>query len=94
MGSISSTIQPHHQYCKTSEHSNADFVSRLPIGQDPNFDKNENTDNVDTVCIIEAVSLQVRPTDSGTLLRVFSRSNFDEGHAFHQRTLARAKRRL
>jgi len=53
---------------KTLEYSNADFLSsRMPVGEDPNFDKDENTDDVDTVCIIETVSLQVRPTDSGTL---------------------------
>ena len=43
----------------------------MPVGEDPNFDKDENSDDVDTVCIIETLSLQVRPTDSGTLLRVF-----------------------
>ena len=40
------------EYRKTSEHSNADVLSRLPVGEDPNFDKDENTDDVDTVCII------------------------------------------
>jgi len=54
-------------YRKTSEHSNADVLSRLPVGEDPNFDKDKNTDDVDTVCIIETLSLQVRSTDSGTL---------------------------
>jgi len=53
------------EYCKTSEHANADVLSRLPVGEDPNFDKDKTTDDVDTVCIIETLSLQVRPTDSG-----------------------------
>jgi len=64
----------------------------VPVGEDPNFVKDENTDDADTICIIETLSLQVRPTDLGTL-RKESRSNFDEGHVFHERRLAREKRR-
>jgi len=56
-----------------SEHSNADVLSRLPAGEDPVFDRDENTDDVDTVCIIETLSLQVRPTDSDTLRKESSR---------------------
>jgi len=61
------------EYRKTSDHSNADVLSRLPVGEDPNFDKDESTDDVDTVCIIKTLSLQVRPTDSGTLRKESSR---------------------
>jgi len=39
------------EYHKTSEHSNADVLSRLPVGEDPVFDKDESTDDVDIVCI-------------------------------------------
>jgi len=46
------------EYCKTSEHSNSDVLSRLHVGEDPNFDKDENTDDVGTVCIIETLKIQ------------------------------------
>ena len=59
-------------YHKTSEHSNADVLSRLPVGEDPVFDRDENTDDTDTVCTIE-LSLQVESTDSGTLRKESSR---------------------
>jgi len=61
------------EYCKTSEHSNADVLIRLPVGEDPVFDRDESTDDVDTICTTEALSLQVEPTDSGTLRKESSR---------------------
>jgi len=61
------------EYRKTSEHSSADVLSRLPVGEDPVFDRGESTDDVDTVCTIETLSLQVEPTDSGTLQKESSR---------------------
>jgi len=82
------------EYRKTPEHSNADVLSRLPVGEDPNFDKDENTDDVDTVCIIPNTEFAGETNRLGYVAeRFFSRSNFDEGHAFHERRLAREKRR-
>jgi len=73
MGSISSTIQLHHQVPQDVGTSNADVLSRLPVGEDPVFDRDESTDDVDTVYTIETLSLQVEPTDSGTLRKESSR---------------------
>jgi len=56
-----------------SEHSNADVLGRLPEGEDPVFDRDGSTDDVDTVCTTETLSLQVEPTNSGTLRKESSR---------------------
>jgi len=61
------------EYRKTSEHSNADFLSRLTLGEDPIFDTDDSIDDVDTGCKIETLSLQVRPAESGTLWKESSR---------------------
>jgi len=60
-------------YRNTSDHSNADVLSRLPVGDDPIFDRKESTDDVDTVCAIETLSLQAKPTESGVLQKEPSR---------------------
>ena len=45
------------EYRKTCNHSNADALSRLPVGPDARFDEEEDNADVDTVCIIKTVSL-------------------------------------
>jgi len=37
------------EYRRTSEHSNADVLSRLPVGEDLVFDQDDSTDDVDNV---------------------------------------------
>eukprot|EP00731_Ephydatia_muelleri_P034216 Em0051g8a len=62
-----------YQYCieyrKTSDHGNADALSRLPVGPDANFDGEESEADVDTVCSIKTISLQLNPTDPGTMAK-------------------------
>ena len=57
------------EYRKTGEHGNADALSRLPAGEDVDFDKEEQVADVSTVCSIQTVSRQLNPTDSGTLAK-------------------------
>eukprot|EP00731_Ephydatia_muelleri_P000962 Em0001g962a len=57
------------EYRKTSDHGKADALSRLPVGPDSNFDGEEGDADVDTVCTIKTVSLQLKPTDPGTLAK-------------------------
>ena len=57
------------EYRKTCDHSNADALSRLPVGPDASFDEEEDEADVDTVCTIKTVSLQLDPTDPGTMAK-------------------------
>ncbi|KAL5517830.1 hypothetical protein EMCRGX_G003454 [Ephydatia muelleri] len=60
-------LRKFHQFLKTTDHGNADALSRLPLGPDPNFDREEGDADVDTVCAIRTISLQLNPTDPGVL---------------------------
>ncbi|KAL5506233.1 hypothetical protein EMCRGX_G007832 [Ephydatia muelleri] len=53
----------------TCDHGNADVLSRLPVGPDISFDEGEDVADVDTVCTIKTVSLQLDPTDPGTMAK-------------------------
>ena len=50
-------------------HGNADSLSRLPFGPDPSFDGEEGDADVDTVCAIRTISLQLNPMDPGVLAK-------------------------
>ena len=57
------------EYRRTSEHGNADALSCLPPGPDTKFDSEEEDADVDTVCTIKSISLQLNPTDPGVLAK-------------------------
>ena len=61
------------EYQKTSDHGNADALSRLPAGLDTSFDEEEEEADVDTVCIISTISLQLNPWDQGVLAKESSK---------------------
>ena len=57
------------EYRKTSHHGNADALSRLPVGPDEQFDREEDGADVDMVCIIKTIGKQLNPMKIGTLAK-------------------------
>lgn len=55
------------EYRRTKQHGNADALSRLPAGPDVEFDREEDGEDVDTICTIKTIETQLRPTDQGVL---------------------------
>ena len=54
------------EYRKTADHGNADALSRLP-GDDMNFNREKSGDDMDMVCAIKVLSLQIQPVDANIL---------------------------
>ena len=57
------------EFRKSTDHGNADALSRLPSASDEIFDREENQADMDSVCLIKQVSLQIKPTDPGVLAK-------------------------
>ena len=55
------------EYRKTSNHGNADALSRLPIGLNNKFDEKEEGEDIDMVCSINLIGSQLHPTDPSIL---------------------------
>ena len=55
------------EYRKTADHGNADALSRLPSGDDSDFEREESGEDLDIVCAIKVLSLQVKPVDANIL---------------------------
>ena len=70
------TLSQYHyaiEYRKISAHGNADALSRLPMGEDTHFDREEEATDASTVCTIQMVSRQLNPTDAGLLAKESSK---------------------
>ena len=57
------------EYRKTSDHSNADALSRLPVGDDKAFDREESQSDTDTICCIKTINSQLNPADPRLLAK-------------------------
>ena len=55
------------KYRKTADHGSADALSRLPSGDDINFNREESDEDMDMVCAIKVLSLQIQPVDANIL---------------------------
>ncbi|KAL8577681.1 hypothetical protein ACOMHN_060792 [Nucella lapillus] len=55
------------EYRKTADHGNADALSCLPSGDDIDFNREESGEDMDMVCAIKVLSLQVQPVDANIL---------------------------
>ena len=54
------------EFRKTAEHANADALSRLPVGTDPDFDGEERGEDADIVCAVQVLGLQVKPAEAAS----------------------------
>jgi len=61
------------EYRKTNDHGNADALSRLPQGPDDIFDGEETDADIDTICTIKLISMQIKPLDSTLLIKETSK---------------------
>ena len=61
------------EYRKTQEHGNADALSRLPVGADKSFDREEDDADVDVICMIKMIGMQLKPVDSVVLSKETSK---------------------
>ena len=57
------------EYRSTKNHANADVLSRLPVGDDPQFDGEESGEDLDTVCTIKTIGTQLSPTDPRIMVK-------------------------
>ncbi|XP_067928946.1 uncharacterized protein [Watersipora subatra] len=61
------------EYRKTNKHGNADAFSRLPVGPDVEFDREEDDADVDIICTIKTIGAQLNPTDPGVIVKESSK---------------------
>ena len=67
------------EYRKTSDHGNADALSRLPAGPDSYFDGEESKADTDCICSIKTIGLQLNPGEPSVLLRETAKDPLPKG---------------
>ena len=81
------------EYRKTVDHGNADALSCLPSGDDINFNREESGEDMDMVCAIKVLSLQIQPVMPTSFVKSLKRILWyplwcaTSGKGGHQRTL-------
>ena len=73
MGPISWTISTPSSTAKLRSIKSADELSRLSVGEDPIFDKEEESKDTDIGCVIEALSLSINTTDPAVVKKKASK---------------------
>ena len=67
MGANANQYDSNVEYRKSSQHRNADVLSRNPVGENSNFDREESGADIDTVCTVGMTSRQINPVDPGII---------------------------
>ena len=73
MGPIFWTISTPSSTAQIRKIKNADELSRVSIGEDPIFDKEEGSEDTDIGSVIEAPSLQINTTDPAVVKKKASK---------------------
>ena len=61
------------EYRKTEDHGSVDALSHLPSGDDINFNREESGEDMEMVCAIKILSLQIQPVDANILRQEFQK---------------------
>ena len=61
------------EYRKSSQHRNADTLSRNPVGEDSNFNREDSGANIDTVCTVRMINRQINSVDPRVITKESAR---------------------
>ena len=77
MGPLAEPVWLHNWVPENSGYGNADALSRLPSGDDINFNGEESGEEMDMVCAIKGLSLQIQPVDANILRQEYHERSCD-----------------